>query len=51
MYLSDPKIQYFCTCPLYPYKLFLWARHMADDIEGEEEQEGDTAPAHYPKSW
>ncbi len=27
MNLSDPKITYFCTCPPYSWKLFLWARH------------------------
>jgi hypothetical protein len=25
MYLSDPKIPYFCTRPPYPYKTFPWA--------------------------
>ncbi len=24
MYLSDPKIPFFCTHPQYPYKFFLW---------------------------
>ncbi len=27
MYLSDPKIPYFCTRPPYPCKLFPWAGH------------------------